>query len=103
MKKLIARILEHDWNSTDESKTQDFQIEKVIKHPSYSTINYDNDIALLKLKDTIKFQDSMRPACLPEKGISYKVYTFLYTNNNKDFIERQCLFVKRSILNILDF
>ncbi|XP_018056815.1 PREDICTED: trypsin-1-like [Atta colombica] len=67
MKKLIARILEHDWNSTDESKTQDFQIEKIIKHPSYSTINYDNDIALLKLKDTIKFQGSMRPACLPEK------------------------------------
>ncbi|EGI59947.1 PREDICTED: trypsin-1-like [Acromyrmex echinatior] len=65
--KLIARILEHDWNSTDESKTQDFQIERAIRHPSYSTINYDNDIALLKLKDAIKFQDSMRPACLPEK------------------------------------
>ncbi|KAG5333776.1 TRYP protein, partial [Acromyrmex heyeri] len=65
--KLIARILEHDWNSTGESKTQDFQIEKAIRHPSYSTTNYDNDIALLKLKDAIKFQDSMRPVCLPEK------------------------------------
>lgn len=91
---MIARILEHDWNSTGESKTQDFQIEKTIKHSSYSTINYNNDIGLLKLKGTIKFQGSMRPACLPEQGISYKVYAFLYTNNNKDFIEKQYLFVE---------
>ncbi|KYN28211.1 PREDICTED: trypsin-1-like [Trachymyrmex cornetzi] len=69
--KLIARILEHDRSSTNESKTQDFQIEKVIKHPSYSTTNYDNDIALLKLKNAIKFQGPMRPACLPEKAKTF--------------------------------
>lgn len=67
--KLIVRISEHDRNSTNESKTQDYQVEKTIKHSAYSTTNYDSDIALLKLKNHITFQGSMRPACLPEQGI----------------------------------
>lgn len=67
--KLTVRILEHDWNSTGESKTQDFQVEKTIRHSGYSTTNYNNDIALLKLKNSIIFQGSIRPVCLPEQGI----------------------------------
>lgn len=70
--KLIVRILEHDWNLTNESKTQDFKVEKTIKHSGYSTVNYDNDIGLIKLKEPIKFQGPMRPACLPEQGNFYK-------------------------------
>ncbi|GAB1862293.1 trypsin [Camponotus japonicus] len=69
--KLIVRILEHDWNSTNESKTQDFKVEKTIKHSGYSTVNYDNDIGLIKLKEPIKFQGPMRPACLPEQGKTF--------------------------------
>lgn len=77
--KLIVRILEHNWNSSSESKTQDFQVEKTIKHSGYSTVNYNNDIALLKLKTTIKFQGLMRPACLPEQG-TFSVFVFIYIN-----------------------
>ncbi|CAL1686768.1 unnamed protein product [Lasius platythorax] len=69
--KLTVRILEHDWNSTSESKTQDFQVEKTIKHSGYSTTNYNNDIALIKLKGSIKFQGPMRPVCLPEQGKTF--------------------------------
>lgn len=68
---MIVRILEHDLNSTSESKTQDFKVEKTIKHSGYSTVNYDNDIGLIKLKEPIKFQGLMRPACLPEQGNFY--------------------------------
>lgn len=66
--KLVIRILEHDRNSTTESQTQEFQVEKAIKHTGYSTLNYNNDIALIKLKEAIKFKDSVRPACLPERS-----------------------------------
>ncbi|XP_072747963.1 trypsin-1 isoform X2 [Anoplolepis gracilipes] len=69
--KLTVRILEHNWNLTSESKTQDFKVEKTIKHSGYSTINYDNDIALIKLRDPIRFQGPMRPACLPEPGKTF--------------------------------
>ncbi|XP_077277070.1 trypsin-1 [Temnothorax americanus] len=69
--KLIVRILEHDRNLTGESKTQDFQVEKTIKHSGYSTTNYDSDIALLKLRNAITFEDLMRPACLPEQAKTF--------------------------------
>lgn len=64
--KMSVRILEHDWKSTNETKTQDFKVEYTLKHIGYSTTNYNNDIALIKLKTPIRFQDSMRPVCLPE-------------------------------------
>ncbi|XP_011635957.1 trypsin-1-like [Pogonomyrmex barbatus] len=65
--KLTVRILEHDWNLANETKTQDFNVEKVIMHSGYSTTNYNNDIALIKLKNIIKFQGPMRPVCLPDQ------------------------------------
>lgn len=65
---MSIRILEHDRNSTAESETQEFKVEKVIRHSGYSTFNYNNDIALVKLKDAIRFEGKMRPVCLPEQG-----------------------------------
>ncbi|XP_011341020.1 trypsin-1 isoform X2 [Ooceraea biroi] len=65
--KLSVRILEHDWNTTSEADTQEYKVEKTIKHSGYSTTNYNNDIALIKLAHPIKFQGSMRPACLPDR------------------------------------
>lgn len=65
---MSVRILEHDRNSTSDTETQEFKVEQVIKHSGYSTFNYNNDIALVKLKGTIKFEGKMRPVCLPERG-----------------------------------
>lgn len=65
---MLIRILEHDRNSTTETEIQEFKVEKVIKHSGYSTYNYNNDIALVKLKDAIRFEGKMRPVCLPERG-----------------------------------
>lgn len=43
-------------------------------HPGYNNpnnLNYNNDIALLKLQDSITFSASVMPVCLPEAGASY--------------------------------
>ncbi|XP_076302822.1 trypsin-1-like [Lasioglossum baleicum] len=64
-------LLEHNRNSTTEAETQLFQVEKVIRHSGYSTYNYNNDIALVKLKDTIRFEGKMRPVCLPERAKTF--------------------------------
>ncbi|XP_012250680.2 trypsin-1-like [Athalia rosae] len=63
---LGARILVHARNSTAKSVVRDFKISKVIRHTGYSTINYNNDIALLKVHATISLDDKVRPVCLPE-------------------------------------
>ena len=65
---ITVRILEHDRNTTTESEVQNFKVSEIIRHGSYSTVNYDNDIALVKVEGEFKFKDGMRPACLPEGG-----------------------------------
>lgn len=64
--KMTVRISEHDWKITNETKTHDFQVNYTLKHIGYSTTNYNNDIALIKLKTPVQFRGSMRPVCLPE-------------------------------------
>ncbi|XP_034194790.2 trypsin-1 [Osmia lignaria lignaria] len=68
---MTIQILEHDRNSTTESETQVFKVDKVIKHIGYSTFNYNNDIALVKLKGIIRFEGKMRPVCLPERAKTF--------------------------------
>ncbi|KAI4499078.1 hypothetical protein M0802_005944 [Mischocyttarus mexicanus] len=64
-------ILEHDRNTTTETKIEEYKVEQIIKHSGYSIVNYNNDIALIKLNNVIKFKGLMRPVCLPDKGNTY--------------------------------
>ncbi|XP_076621858.1 trypsin-1 [Colletes latitarsis] len=68
---MSIRILEHDRNSTSETETQTFKVEKVMKHSGYSTYNYNNDIALVRLDQPIRFEGKMRPVCLPERAKTF--------------------------------
>ena len=65
---ITVRILEHDRDSTSESDVENFKVKEVIRHGSYSTANYDNDIALMKIEGEFKLKGKMRPVCMPEKG-----------------------------------
>ena len=63
-----VRIMEHDRNTPTESSTQDFRVAEVVRHSGYSTVNYNNDIALIKIDGEIHFDNRMKPVCLAEKG-----------------------------------
>lgn len=49
-----------------------FQVERIIKHPRYSQTNFDNDIALVKLTEPLKFEGVLNPVCLavPKKSFT---------------------------------
>ncbi|KZC09429.1 Transmembrane protease serine 6 [Dufourea novaeangliae] len=70
-KLITVRILEHDRNSSSEAQTQTFKVDKVMKHSGYSTFNYNNDIALVRLQEPIRFVGKMRPACLPDRAKTF--------------------------------
>ncbi|XP_014288326.2 venom protease [Halyomorpha halys] len=42
------------------------EVVKVINHPDYKASSYYNDIAILELKEEVKFSQYLRPACLPQ-------------------------------------
>ncbi|XP_076284090.1 trypsin-1-like [Lasioglossum baleicum] len=65
-KLMSVRILVHNRNTT-EADARTFMVDSVMKHSGYSTYNYNNDIALVRLTESIEFEGKMRPACLPEK------------------------------------
>ncbi|XP_019726278.1 tissue-type plasminogen activator [Hippocampus comes] len=56
-------------NETDEVNEQKFTVEKMILHQAYNKANYNNDIALLKIKSSdgrcAVRSESVRTVCLP--------------------------------------
>jgi len=58
-----VRVGEHKWGKK-EGFEEDYDVEKVIKHPYYYNLN--NDIALFKLTKPVKFNSHVQPACLPQ-------------------------------------
>ena len=49
-------------------------VEKVIIHPLFDKTTADNDIAILKLKTCLCFNNDVKPACLPDSSglLDYK-------------------------------
>ncbi|EAT37101.1 AAEL010867-PA [Aedes aegypti] len=59
----IVRLGEH--NIDDDSDNQvDFEIESIERHPEYKFRASYHDIALIKLKENVRFSKVIRPACL---------------------------------------
>ncbi|CAK6976630.1 serine protease 27-like [Scomber scombrus] len=50
-------------------------VVKVITHPHYDPLTYDNDIALLKLNDSVSFTDYIQPVCLASEGSTFHAGT----------------------------
>ena len=67
--KVLARMGEHDLESTDEPHPHvDRYIQRIFIHPKYSGVTYDYDLALLKLNAPVDFALHLIPICLPEDG-----------------------------------
>lgn len=45
-----------------------YAIDNILIHPNYNRTNDDNDIAIIQLKEKIKFNRYIRPICLPKQN-----------------------------------
>lgn len=50
------------------SNAQIINVDSVISHPQYKSGEKYYDIALIKLKSTIKFDEHVRPACIATRS-----------------------------------
>lgn len=65
MKDIRVRLGEYDFTKLRETRSKDFSLIEMIMHEEYSTLTYDNDIALIKLDHAANFNAYMWPVCLP--------------------------------------
>ena len=49
---------------------QSVNVKRILIHSKYDNIAMVNDIAILKLKKKLIFNDNVKPACLPDQSIS---------------------------------
>lgn len=62
---LSVRLGEHNIEEdVAEDAAEEYEIEQVITHPGYNK-QFQNDIAVLKLKGNVRFNDRISPICLP--------------------------------------
>lgn len=51
-------------NFTDSDQSREFAVDRVVAHPEYRSASTYNDIALVRLRDRVRLDQFMRPACL---------------------------------------
>lgn len=64
-KYVLLGELDHS-RDNDDARPQQFNIAERFKHPGFLRKHKYNDIALLKLANEVKFNEYIRPACLPD-------------------------------------
>ncbi|XP_049524699.1 proclotting enzyme-like isoform X5 [Dermacentor silvarum] len=47
---------------------KDFEVSRIREHRDFQKDTFMNDIAVLRLKHTVKFNEYIRPVCLPERS-----------------------------------
>ena len=52
------------------SNLQKVYVERIIIHEEYNSKYVNNDIAILKLKTSLIFNDHVQPACLPDTSFA---------------------------------
>ncbi|KAK4326511.1 hypothetical protein Pmani_002976 [Petrolisthes manimaculis] len=69
---VLAIAGEHDTEDNTETKTQSISSSKIVVHPEYDPNTFENDIAIIHLSDTLKFDDSVQPICLAREDRQYE-------------------------------
>ncbi|NWX89741.1 FA10 factor, partial [Nothoprocta ornata] len=71
-KEITVVVGEVDREKEEHSETM-HTVDKIFVHSKYVAETYDNDIAIIKLKERIKFSEYVIPACLPETDFANEV------------------------------
>ena len=58
-----------EWNVREQSEKyphEDYDIEKVDKHPDYKPATFQNDLAVIRLARDVNYKEHIIPVCLPD-------------------------------------
>ena len=66
-----VRLGEYDFNSVGETDEQTYNLAWMKMHENYNPKTFENDIAILKLNQPVRFSNSVKAACLPVGDSDY--------------------------------
>ncbi|XP_030559374.1 trypsin-1 isoform X1 [Drosophila novamexicana] len=75
---ITVRLLEHNRQDSNV-KIVDRRVARVLVHPSYSTQNFDSDIALIRFNEPVRLGIDMHPVCLPTPTETFAGQTAVVT------------------------
>lgn len=65
--KIQVILGDHDWTKKSDGQDERFSVSEIRRHPLFNkAAEFDYDFALLKLDRQIKFNQHIRPVCLPD-------------------------------------
>ncbi|XP_043286720.1 proclotting enzyme-like isoform X2 [Venturia canescens] len=67
-----VRLGEYDFSRRNEPRTLDFWVTDIRIHEGFDSLNYNNDIAILKIHRPTAFNNYIWPICLPPVGMSFE-------------------------------
>ncbi|XP_013386306.1 plasminogen [Lingula anatina] len=76
-RRVVLRIGEHDFEELEGSE-EDTRITQEFVHPDFNLDTVDSDIALLKLKQPVKFGTYIAPVCIPPENLTLPQGTLCY-------------------------
>ncbi|CAB3364850.1 Hypothetical predicted protein [Cloeon dipterum] len=77
------RLMEHNRDTSSETKPIDRSVTKIIYHNKYNPNTFNNDIALLRMDKEVPIKGDLYPACLPTPGKRYTNENALVTGWGK--------------------
>lgn len=61
---MIIRLGEYDFTKPSDSR-QEIAVDTIFMHEKFDLPTYTNDVALIRLKKKVTFNDRISPICLP--------------------------------------
>uniref|UniRef100_T1GQQ3 Phenoloxidase-activating factor 2 n=1 Tax=Megaselia scalaris TaxID=36166 RepID=T1GQQ3_MEGSC len=72
---LEIRLGEYNFKQSNETRSRDFRIAAMVTHVDYNPLNYENDIALIRIEKPTIFNSYVWPACMPPLGAEWESMT----------------------------
>ncbi|XP_053996961.1 transmembrane protease serine 9-like [Hylaeus anthracinus] len=66
--KMRVVLGDYDQHVTTDGRAVMRAVSAVIRHRNFDMNSYNHDVALLRLRKSVKFSKSIKPVCLPQKG-----------------------------------
>lgn len=82
---LTVRLGEYDQKVKNETRSRDFRILEIRQHIDFDETTYDNDIAILKLHQSVLFNSYIWPVCLPPTGENFAGWNGIVTGWGSQF------------------